>query len=385
MYRIKEKNVIIDIFKKYKVNYVVLVIDKFGLMQKYQFIVVCVVDEFVKGFKEEFDVFGYEIWILFYVFDYNVECLVWDMDVKVFLFIWGFYCFDGVMLLIQVLVFLFEDLKSEIFEKYGEYFFFQVVWIDGEENVLGYCEYGNMYIQYGWVVNCRQFDYWLSKIQLVMGGLLDYWIFVIFVFSLLVKWIVQGYGFLVGNIVIWDVDMMKGVEEVIGIVKVVVMSFLCGCEVGVCGIKNFFVVGQDFDVNVVCVVFKLLDGMKYWLLEIKLGDVDKEICLFVQEYNIMYKLGMVYYQFGSCVIVQVSKNVVVFDMLGVKLLVYIGFDVLCLVFGDENVGFDGCLIGVFFVKVGYNLKLWIFVQLKSVNWKLKRIVGEKEMNFFVMF
>ena len=112
--------------------------------------------------------------------------------------------------------------------------------------------------------------------------------------------------------------------------------------------------------------------------------VDKEIRPFVQEHNITYRPGMAYYQLGSRVTVQASKNVAVLDMSGNKPLVYTGPDALRLVFGDENVGPDGRLIGSLSVKAGHNQKLRIFVQSKSVNRKLKRIAGEKETNLLVM-
>lgn len=373
-----------DVLKKHKVNHVSLVIDKSGSMQRHQSTVVRVVDEFVKGLKEESDALGHETRISLYAFDHNVECLVWDMDVKALPSIRGLYRPDGATSLIQASVLSLEDLKSEISEKYGEHSFLQVVWTDGEENASGYREYGNMHTQYGRVVNRRQLDYWLSKIQSVMGGLPDHWTSAILVPSSLAKRTAQGYGFPAGNIAIWDADTTKGVEEAIGTVKAAATSFLRGREAGVRGTKNLFAVGQDLDVNVVRAALKPLDGTKYRLLEIKPGDVDKEIRPFVQEHNITYKPGMAYYQLGSRVTVQASKNVAVLDMSGAKPLVYTGPDALRLVFGDENVGPDGRLTGALSVKAGHNPKLRIFVQSKSVNRKLKRIAGEKETNLLVM-
>lgn len=373
-----------DVLKKHKVNHVALVIDRSGSMDRHRDTVVRVVDEFVKGLKEESDALGHETRISLYAFNHNVECLVWDMDVKALPSIKGLYRPDGATSLIEASVLSLEDLKSEVSEKYGEHSFLQVVWTDGEENASGYREFGSMHTQYGRVVNRRQLDVWQQKIQKVMGGLAAHWTSAILVPNVLAKRTAIAYGFAAGNVAVWDADTTKGVEEAIGTVKAAATNFLRGREKGVRGTTSLFALGQNLDVATVRSALTPLDGTKYRLLEIKPEDVDKEIRPFVQEHNIAYRPGMAYYQLGSRVTVQASKNVAVLDVSGTKPLVYTGPDALRLVFGDENVGPDGRLVGALSVKAGHNPNLRIFVQSKSVNRKLKRIPGEKTTNLLIM-
>ena len=232
--------------------------------------------------------------------------------------------------------------------------------------------------------NRRQLDVWQQKIQKVMGGLAAHWTSAILVPNVLAKRTAIAYGFAAGNVAVWDADTTKGVEEAIGTVKAAATNFLRGREKGVRGTTSLFALGQNLDVATVRSALTPLDGTKYRLLEIKPEDVDKEIRPFVQEHNIAYRPGMAYYQLGSRVTVQASKNVAVLDVSGTKPLVYTGPDALRLVFGDENVGPDGRLVGALSVKAGHNPNLRIFVQSKSVNRKLKRIPGEKTTNLLIM-
>lgn len=376
-----------NVLSKHKVNHVALCVDRSGSMKKHQSTVIRVVDEFVKGLKEESDALGHETRISLYAFDHNVECLVWDMDVKALPSMQGVYTVNGgATSLIEASVLSLEDLKSEVSEKYGEHSFLQVVWTDGEENASGCSETGHMHTSpYGGVQDRQQLNRWLSRIQSVMGGLPEHWTSAILVPSSLAKRTAQSYGFPAGNIATWDADTTKGVEEAIGTVKAAATSFLRGRESGVRGTKNLFAVGQDLNVAQVRSALKPLDGTKYRLLEIKPEDVDKEIRPFVQEHNITYRPGMAYYQLGNRVTVQASKNVAVLDTTGPgDGLVYTGPDALRLVFGDENVGPDGRLTHAISVKAGHNPDLRVFVQSKSVNRKLKRNAGEKKTNLLIM-
>lgn len=368
-----------DILKKHKVNHVALVIDRSGSMSRHRDTVVRVVDEFVKGLKEESDALGHETRISLYSFNHNVECLVWDMDVKALPSIRGLYTPDGATSLIEASVLSLKDLKSEVSEKYGEHSFLQVVWTDGEENASGHREYGTMHTQYGRVTNRVQLDLWLREIRSVMSDLPDHWTSAILVPTSLAKRTAVSYGFAAGNVAVWDAETTKGVEEAIGTVKAAATSFLRGREAGVRGTTSLFAVGQNLDVKTVHAALKPLDGTRYRLLDVKAEDHDKEIRPFVYSKFVgtpgfQYKLGMAYYQLGARVTVQASKNVAVLDESSG--LVYGGPDALRLVFGDENVGPDGKLLHNLSVKAGHNKNLKIFVQSKSVNRKLKKIPGD---------
>ncbi|AYD81320.1 hypothetical protein SEA_JUSTBECAUSE_155 [Streptomyces phage JustBecause] len=356
-----------DVLKKHKVNHVALVIDKSGSMSRHESTVIRVVDEFVKGLKEESDALGHETRISLYAFDHNVECLVWDMDVKALPSMRGVYrVVNGATSLIEASVLSLEDLKSEVSEKYGEHSFLQVVWTDGEENASGYREYGNMHTQYGRVVNRSQLDHWLRKIQSVMGGLPEHWTSAILVPSSLAKRTAQSYGFPAGNIAVWDADTTKGVEEAIGTVKAAATSFLRGRESGVRGTKNLFAVGQDIDISTVKAVLKPLSRGTYEIYDVETAEDGMEIRDFVEKHTEKpYRPRSAYYELGARVSVQFNKDVLVYDRKTRK--VYGGDEARELLFGP-----DGRTNGTLSVKAGFNPDLKVFVMSGSYNRKLKK-------------
>lgn len=388
------------ILKKHRVNHVALVVDKSGSMQHLQETVIRVVDEFVKGLREESKeridpvtrqrIPRQETRISLYAFDHNVECLVWDMSVEDLPSMREVYrVHGGATSLIEATVLSLDDLKSEVSEKYGEHSFLQITWTDGIENASGCSVTGEMHSSPDGLTVRRpaQLREWKERIQQKLGSLPGHWTSAILVPSVLAKRKAQEYGFPAGNIAVWDATSTQGVEEAIGTMKTAASTFLRSraTDASFRGTTSLFAVGADLDVAQVRTALKPLDGTKYKLLEVEAKDQDKEIRPFVQEHKITYRPGMAYYQLGSRVTVQASKDVAVLDTTGPgDGLVYTGPDALRLVFGDENVGADGRLVGALSVKAGHNPNLEIFVQSKSVNRKLKKIPGKKKTNVLIM-
>lgn len=355
-----------DLLKNHLVNHVALVIDKSGSMRKHESTVIRVVDEFVKGLKEESDALGHETRISLYAFNHIVECLVWDMDVKALPSMRGLYYPDGATSLIEASVLSLNDLKTEVSEKYGEHSFLQVVWTDGEENASGYTKWGNMHTQYGQVVNRRQLDEQLGLIRSAMGSLPDHWTSAILVPNSLAKRTAQSYGFAAGNIAVWDADTTKGVEEAIGTVKAAATSFLRGREAGVRGTKSLFAVGQDIDINTVKAVLKPLSRGSYEIYDVEAAEDGMEIRDFVEKHTEKsYRPRSAYYELGVRVSVQSNKDVLVYDKKTRK--VYGGEDARELLFGP-----DGRTNGTLSVKAGFNPDLKVFVMSGSYNRKLKK-------------
>lgn len=355
-----------DVLKKHKVNHVALVIDRSTSMGRHRDTVVRVVDEFVKGLKEESDALGHETRISLYAFNHEVKCLVWDMDVKALPSIKGLYHPDGATSLIEASVLSLEDLKSEVSEKYGEHSFLQVVWTDGEENASGYREFGGMHTQYGHVVNRRQLDIWQQKIQKLMGGLAPHWTSAILVPNVLAKRTAVSYGFAAGNVAVWDADTTQGVEEAIGTVKAAATSFLRGREAGVRGTKSLFAVGQDIDIATVKAVLKPLSRGSYEIYDVETAEDGMEIRDFVEKHTEKpYRPRSAYYELGVRVSVQSNKDVLVYDRKTRK--VYGGEDARELLFGP-----DGRTNGTLSVKAGFNPDLKVFVMSGSYNRKLKK-------------
>jgi hypothetical protein len=350
-----------DILSKHKVNHVALVIDRSGSMKRHEATVIRVVDGFVKGLKDESEALGHETRISLYAFDHEVKCLVWDMDVRALPSMKGVYRVEGgATSLIEATVLSLEDLKSEVSEKYGEHSFLQVTWTDGEENASGYSETGNMHTSYGTLDRRAQLDKWLGRIRTAMSGLADHWTSAILVPNSLAKRTAQGYGFPAGNISVWDADTTQGVEEAIGTMQKAATSFLRGREAGVRGTKNLFAVGQDISVAEVKANLEPLDARKYKLIKV---NEEAEIRPFVQAHGMTYYQGCAYYQLGSRVTVQASKEVAILEKSTDR--IFTGQAARDLLFGP------GTTAGAISVKAGHNANLEVYVQSKSVNRKLK--------------
>lgn len=346
----------------HKVNHVALVVDCSGSMYRHEGQVIRVVDEFVKGLKEESDRLGHETRISLFQFDHNVENLVWDMDVKHLPSMRGLYKVNnGATALIEATVNSLDDLMTEVSQKYGEHSFLQVVWTDGEENASGCAEHGEMHTNMRGGKGAQVLRKWKDEIQQRMQDLPDHWTSAILVPNSLAKRTAQEYGFPAGNIAIWDADSTKGVEEAIGTVKTAAATFLRDREKGVRGTKNLFAVGQDLSVDAVKAVLTPLDPKKYKLVAVR---EEAEIRPFVQNHGLPYKQGCAYYQLGPRVAVQASKEVAVLEKSTDR--IFSGPAARELLFGA-----DGLRSGTISVKAGANPDLEVYVQSKSVNRKLK--------------
>lgn len=354
-----------DLLKDHRVNHVALVMDKSGSMKQHESTVIRVVDEFVKGLKEESISLGHETRISLYAFDHEVECLVWDMDVRALPSMQGVYrVHRGATSLIEATVRSLEDLKSEVSEKYGEHSFLQIVVTDGEENASGYSETRQMHTApYGGVQRRAQLDEWLGKIQGLMGGMADHWTSAILVPSSLAKRTAQNYGFPAGNISIWDADSAKGVEEAIDMVKTATTNFLRGRDAGVRGTKSLFAVGQDVSVDDVKTNLKPLDTGSYILVPV---DQESAIREFVVRTGHHYKAGCAFYELSKREKIQANKKIAVAEkdpatgrMTG---KVFTGPQ------ARQLLGLPDTEVSV---KPGHNPNYVMYVQSTSVNRKLK--------------
>ncbi|WP_437108463.1 VWA domain-containing protein [Streptomyces sp. enrichment culture] len=295
-----------DRLKKHFVNHVALVIDKSGSMRGHSDQLVRVVDEFVKGLKEESDRLGHETRISLYAFDHLVENLVWDMDVKHLPSMRGLYTVEnGATALIQASVKALDDL-GHIWEEYGEHSFLQVVVTDGEENASGADTTGARHdlLPDGRAV----LDEWRSRIADKMNNLPDHWTSAIMVPNSLAKRTAQQYGFPTGNISIWDADSDQGVEEAIGAVKTAATKFLRDREQGVRGTRNLFAMGQDLSAADVKSSLRALDAGKYVLIPV---DQRTSIRDFVTSAGHPYKTGCAFYELSKREKIQANKQIAV--------------------------------------------------------------------------
>lgn len=367
-----------DVLKKHKVNHVALVIDKSGSMQHLQETVIRVVDEFVKGLREESKeridpvtrrrIPRQETRISLYAFDHNVECLVWDMSVEDLPSMREVYRVQGgATSLIEATVLSLDDLRTEVSEKYGEHSFLQITWTDGIENASGCSVTGEMHSSPdGFTVKRpAQLQEWKDRIRQKLGSLPGHWTSAILVPSVLAKRKAQEYGFPAGNISVWDATSSQGVEEAIGTMKTAASTFLRSraTDASFRGTKNLFAVGQDISTADVKATLKPLDTGSYILIPV---DQESPIREFVIRARNEYKTGSAFYQLSKREKIQANKQIAVAEKDPVT-----GRMTGKVFTGPQARQLLGLPDTEVSVKPGHNERYVIYVQSTSVNRKLK--------------
>lgn len=334
---------------KNKINHVSLVLDASGSMGHLRSSLIKVVDGLIADLARESKQLNQETRVTVYSFDHVVTCLVWDMDVLRLPSIRELYEIGGATALLEAVLKSIDDM-AHTWEEYGEHSFLQITITDGEENASGGRFHHN---------DPRVLGALVKKVSSRITGLPDHWTSAILVPDVLAKRKALTYGFPAGNVAVWNADSAKGAEEVIAVVGAATKTFMQDRTRGVRGTKNLFAVGQDISVDEVKATLTPLDARKYKLLTVR---KETEIRPFVQGHDLSYTTGCAYYQLGSRVTVQASKEVAVLEKSTDR--VFSGPAARDLLFGGTGQGSIS-------VKAGHNPDLEVYVQSRSVNRKLK--------------
>lgn len=268
------------------INHVGLVIDKSWSMSHLQQQVVQVVDGQVHDLAQLSQEMDQETRVTIYTFDDSVYCINYDKDVLRLPSLSGRYHTSGNTALLDATMKCITDLEKTA-TLYGDHAFLIFVVTDGQEN------------------RSRLFSRLELKQKLDL--LPDNWTVVAFVPDARGLHDAETFGFLKGNIAIWDTSSSKGFESVGNVVRKTTQTFMQNRAQGIRGSRSILTADTsrlDTSKN----LLTPLNPTRYSIFRPVLGG---EIRTFVESKVGSYTLGNAYYKLRKSEILQPHKHIVV--------------------------------------------------------------------------
>jgi hypothetical protein len=351
------------------INHIALVLDASGSMASRQDQLIKVADAFIADLAKESQQKDQETRVTIYSFDEKIKCLIWDKDVLRLPSIKSLYEIGGATALIEATLKSLDDL-AHTWEEYGDHSFLVFVITDGEENASGGTWHYNRPALLG---------PWTDKLSSRLKSLPDHWTVAAMVPDPLAKRnAVNTYGFLPGNVAIWDTSSDKGVEEAISTISAATSSYMTGRTQDVRGTRSVFTMGGNVDASAIKAanltplpsgdrkivrVTKTDDAFEKVVKPVTKSRLKPEMGWFVEIEKFIkrinkgeYDVGKAYYELVKTEQVQGDKEIAVVDVDTNK--VYIG---------DGARGLVGLPEERRTVKPGQNGEYAIYVQSSSLN------------------
>lgn len=198
------------------INHIVLVVDESGSMQGKP--VVKVVDKELQNLRIRSKELDQETRISIYLFNSDISCLVFDMDVMRFESMAGYYNPDHQTALIDATLQAVDDSKG-VFTKFGDHAFLVYVITDGQEN------------------KSRNPSIALSN---VLRALPENWTVACLVPDSKGAFEAKKFGFPADSISVWDTNSERGFEKVGEQFGQVMNNYMTMRSTGVRGTKGLF-------------------------------------------------------------------------------------------------------------------------------------------------
>jgi len=314
------------------INHVALVLDGSSSMRGHTANLIKVADEQIRYLALRSEELSQETRVSVYLFDYDVECLIFDMDVMRLPSISDLYRANGMTALIDAVVKSQTDLATTS-QLYGDHAFLTFVLTDGAENQS----------KNSWTVLPRYTN--AAKENWTVGFLVPD---------------EQGTAYLTragvdrGLISKWDATSAKGLADSFTTIRTATDNFMQGRAKGVRGTRDIFSTGIDaVNKATVSTTLKPIPTNQYQLVSV---SAKSRIDQFVHALGYLYQAGMAYYQLSKTETIQPQKDIIVVEKATGK------------AFGGKEAR---SLIGLpdthIRVKPDYNPDYDIFVQSTSVN------------------
>lgn len=349
-------------------NHVVILLDASTSMEGREADVIKAADNQIKYLARRSEELKQETRVSVYVFASfdSIRCVIFDMDVLRLPSIAGLYKVYGNTALIDATHLAIGDLKQTMV-KYGDHAFLVFVFTDGEENDSRGSEQRNTV----WVDRKKL----AAELKVKIDSLPDNWTLAALVPDTRGKNHAISYGFPEGNVSVWDVDSLTGVEEAMTELQTATDSYMVARASGQTGTRKLF----STDASAVNAATIKAAGLKpladdtYVLLPVeqpteKKGAVQNkdnkwvwEIRTYVLHSGAPWSLGSVYYLLDKKERIGGQKKLAVLEAKTGK--VYVGDTVRALIGlpeGDKTVAPD------------FNPDYKIYVQSTSNNRHLKK-------------
>jgi hypothetical protein len=314
------------------INHIALVVDRSGSMQDQP--VVQVFDKELAYLQQRSIELNQETRISIYLFDEDIECLTFDMDVMRFKTLAGHWSTRGMTAMLDAVEQSVKD-HQQLPELYGDHAFLTYVITDGQENASQKTT--------------------PQKLKAMLASLPEHWTTACLVPDVRGKHEAKKFGFDDDAIAIWDTSAPNAFETVGQKFRSGVDQYMQQRAKGVRGTKSFFATldtsklkTQDLDE---------IAPRKYSVHEVKYEGPIKE---YVEDnFGVTYKLGMAFYQPTKPVKVQDHKDILVQNVISGKM--YSGSNI------RQLLGLPDSTVTV---EPGAHTAWRVFVQSTSTNRKL---------------
>lgn len=315
------------------INHVALVLDGSSSMSTHKGNLIKVADEQIRHLALRSEELAQETRVSVYLFDYDVKCLIFDMDVMRLPSIADLYEAYGMTALVDAVVKSQQDLATTS-QIYGDHAFLTFVLTDGQENnstnswtvLPEFTTHADENWTVGFLVPDAQGKTYLTRA-----------------------------GVDAGSISLWDATSAKGLNDSFTTIRTATDNFMAARASGVRGTRSVFSTGADA-VNKQTVKKSLQPVTGVEKFDV---GTDCRIDDFCRNKVGYYNAGMAYYQLSKSETIQANKAIMVVDKRNGR--VYGGAQ------ARDLIGLPNTSIRV---KPDHNPDYNIFVQSTSQNRKL---------------
>lgn len=339
--------------KQNNINHIAVVLDGSGSMQQHARTMPKVLDALREQLAAQSQQLKQETRLTVYVFDAEVECTRYDMDVlRLPPGSELYYIRGGTTAMIDATMKAIEDLEKTA-QLYGDHSFLIYVLTDGHENASR--------------------RYRAADLTQRLGRLPSNWTLGALVPDFQGIAIVKQWGFPAGNVAVWSTTSASGVEEVGEVIKASASSYMVGRSTGSRGTSKLFDTSHITNASVAASGLTPLDTSQYQIIPVPASALDDhnaqghkvvEIQKFVEKTGHKYVTGKAFYELKERSRVQGNKDLAVVQKKTSK--VFFGPKVRQLIgLGDTDAR----------IAPSFNPDYEIYVQSTSVNRHLK--AGQK--------
>jgi len=335
------------------INHVALVLDASISMAHLSRKVIEVADQQITYLARRSQELDQETRVTVYVFDDEVQCVVYDKDVLRMPSIATLYRPRGNTALLAATLKSQAEL-AETAQRYGDHSFLTFVLTDGQENSSHRAEGYRHLMQH----QLR------AEVAQMIQTQDDNWTLAVLVPDQMGKREAMQCGFPKDNIAIWDATSTRGMEEAGEVIKQATENFMQARTRGIRGTKSVFSNGAEA-VNAKTIQsagLKAVDPKSFMLVHATNDGVMRNPAIrewVMNEAGHTYRTGMAYYELTKSEKIQPQKSVMVMDKKTKK------------VYGGEEarnlLGLPDMEVRV---KPDFNPDFKIFVQSTSTNRKL---------------
>lgn len=267
------------------INHVALVLDGSSSMSQHTTNLIKVADEQIRHLALRSEELSQETRVSVYLFDYDVKCLIFDMDVMRLPSISDLYRANGMTALVDAVVKSQKDLSTTS-QIYGDHAFLTFVLTDGMENhsknswtvLPDYTSHADENWTVGFLVPDSQGEAYLTRAGVPRD-----------------------------SIARWDASTAKGLTDSFTTIRNATDNFMTARASGVRGTRSVFSTGADA-VNKRTVKRNLTPVAGYKEYDVKSKSRIDEFVSFRTGY---YSTGMAYYQLTKTETIQPQKSILV--------------------------------------------------------------------------